>query len=678
MMNDYPFDLFQTIKNMSLKNLEYESKDTLLYLYNSNDETSILNDYEKEINEYIKKNKLNITSLKKNKILNTLNDSYYSTMSNGDNYELFIDLIYATKNIIKKSIDKSIDFHAIFKKFNKKIIKEYDENFIYENPIDNEYIAFNGFNKDILKKNNVDKENKKNIPIMFDILSQNQIINLSLPTIGVIYNNFTKKTEVNTYVEFISSLMEFDGENENDIQRKNPLLSIDIADNVADVLFEISNNNNEDLIKSMINNINVNINDLLVTSKKENNRTIKKLKRKYIIPFKLTESNNKKISITPLSKYDYEEYNENPKTLIAKNNALIKHVINDTFMLSKENCLKNMDKSHYKNIIASYLFYSIHLTYDYLKQYIDKIDEILKNVISLGEKRFGVLNIKDAFDYTTNLNISINNFKTIMLNNFYYVFLPTKINDGNYGMKINDNGSFVAESQFLNINENIYESYPFKKIENEPKLKFSNNIHDDLKDFILNLSNKTDIYNKKHILQMGAKYGNYSIMKKSLKTFDKYYEETENTNNFLVKIINILIDNTVVYNKFPYELIKDDFDMDRLPHQNRFNKNNKEDIENILIEEFENFLEKSTNNFIKVLELRKKIKNMNTHNDIESLRMTENKLLFISKLFSIKALSTIYMSKILIADTDFKNELLEKLYKIKKEYENIINKKKYM
>jgi hypothetical protein len=320
-----------------------------------------------------------------------------------------------------------------------------------------------------------------------------------------------------------------------------------------------------------------------------------------------------------------------------------------------------IENKNYKNVLACYLYYIINVVYKIIYEYLDQIDDILKNFISSKNKRFKILNLEGAFDYTGLLKKSLLKFKLILLNNFYNLFIPNNIEDGNYGMKLNDNNCYIPDSEFINENENIINNYPFiynyitKGITiNELKLKL----------FISSIKNRKDIYDKLD-LEFGGLVFNKIIDKKAIKILIDYYSILQKNNKF-----NLFIIEKIIYyfnvNKFiPYELI------DFMEIDTKGYKNNKNKVERNLLNKYEMYIEKSSINFMKYIQIKNKI-NISKKIDIHNLINIQQKyLLYYNTYYTICSCIYIITDKY-INDIKLKNSIIKKFNQIKSQYENKI------
>ena len=680
----YVYNLFDTKENISAKKLKdipnifskvnpsppYPS---LVYI--------LRNEYKLEIDEYIKKNNIlkNEKNLEKIEILKKISDDYFLELKN-NNIEDFVQNLIYTKDEINK-IKYSIDnYFKLEKNLDYNIINNSKKKLSYNNPI-NFKNKNNLLNKDFfLKSINSTIYNQKynDITISTNILLIGNIINNSLPSIGLVDIIFypppypIPKPPI-TIVSFIDTIIN----NNTDIENQIPLKSLKIGETLSSILLNVKNNiNNIDnidnifkekftnkdmdlLIKNMINNIKIDIKDIFI--KKSNNKKKNIIQKEYIIPYKFKDSSFINDEIIYMSK---SSEIENIKDINLHNKTVTINVIKKI----NSNPSEKINEKYYKNVLACFLFYIIRIFYNILNEYINKINEQLIQILDIKEKRFGILNIKDAFEYTSLLKVSLYKFKLILLNNFYHLFIPSKILKNNYGMEKDSNNCYIPEinSIFLNSNQDIFNSYPFK-------LDITSNITiTELNTFILSIKEKNDIYNTNDILEFGGYSFNKEIMKISIKKINEYYILLQKNNNFTLFIIDKLIDNFIVKENIPYELISELESEESIMKKSSLNPEENDKIIKFLLYKFNYNIEKSTNYYIKLLDIRNKIKeskkmNVNTLYNIEEIY----KLCF--KIYYIKASCIIPITENILNDIKLKNTLLKEYSKIKRSFEKIIS-----
>jgi hypothetical protein len=660
----YPFDCFKTIENISLEKLKKNPDIDSIFL--SSKEESILNEYKLEIEDYKKKKEINTFSFE---ILKKLSGDF--DRNKKEYIERFFKELILFKNTINTNNQNIKDFIFILKKLNGVKLNVYNKNLLINNPINSKIIDFGFLKKDyfnyINTYNDSDKEKlKKNI----DILLLGDIINLSLPSIGPI-NNYLSSNKYN-YIEFINELISYKKNTDEII--KIPLVGLYIGDVLSEKLlnlninkignnlnYNFNNENMKNLIISMVKHIDIKLIDIFYIYGK-NNKTPKKIKYDFIIPYKIEKYPSKPEEIVKMTKSDIDK-NNNFEKVIQSNNKVVSYVINNIFKKPKDEGIKNLEKKNYKNVLACYLFYIINLIYTIVKLYIDKLDEILKNIVDSREKRFSILNIKDAFEYTSLLNKSLLNFNKVLLNNYYYLFIPSKIVSGNYGMKIDEYNCYIPESIFLGDNETILKEYPFNDGVYDELLNDNNEIKFDtikMTNFITTFKGKNDIYKSTLKLEFGGLMIDNTTLKKTLDILSEYYKILEKNNIFSIFVIDKLIDNFKNKDCIPFEFIEEYYNLVKI------NPSANKDIEKKILNKFDIQIKKSTEYFFRLTDIRNKIKKIKK-TDIHNLHILEEILQLNFIAYRTKALSLITICEKLITDTKLKNSLLKMFYQKKEE-----------
>ena len=652
----YPYNYFMTAKNISRNELNNVS-----YIFNKNlyYKKSILEMYRKEINEYIENNKIKIYEIEiKNSILSNLSQLYSRYLIEELNPKLFFTYFLDYKLQLLDNINNIDTLKKIFETISKKNIEDYNEKLLFMNPLNNHYMSkINDSDiESIIDKKYINLYHSNNTKFISNItkciliLIQGNYINLSLPSIGIIYNNLNNKNIKYTIVDFICKIVNIKEDNFKSICSNISFKDLDLGTYICDILFKY--NTNKPIVttfKNMINNININIVDILtIKIKNKLSKNSRVVKSEYIIQYKYIEKKNKD-DIILLDKNDYNKFRKT-KDLVEKNNNIIIYVLNQI-----NNDYTKLDTPTYKNVLACYLFYIINLTTEIYNLYIDKIDDILKQLIQSEHNIFKDLNIEEAFNYTSLLKKSIYKFKLILLNNFHSFFLPTQILSGSYGMKINEYGSYIPESILINDNQFIKDNYPFYVNENNIICNPNN-----LKKYILNISYKNDIYDKKNILEFGANIYDFELMKKSILILLHYYENLKIKNSFNLFIINLLYDNWKIKSILPIEITNDIISLD---------KYNKIFFENNILLKYENSIQKCVYYITAILNIRDKIKT--NVNNIELTRLESINLLSYV-FYNIRCLTIISYVKNSFIDINLKNKILEQLLNKKSKYEELL------
>jgi hypothetical protein len=656
MSNNYKkiFDLFKTNKNISLLDLNTNTE----ILQNYYKQVSILENYKKEITDYIENyelKKINLTFLQK------INYEYYTDLLGTKKIEIFSKKLIGDKNNLTTN-QKNIEIFISKNDILMNTYVGYNEDLYFVNPL-NTYLE----DMSMIIKNDDDDVN-----IITDILTHGKIINITLPSVGIISKNVSKND--NTIINFINKirsnkfLSDFD-----DIISELPLKHLGLADTISNLLLNIpidtknfNTNNNENnvrnLIKNMIKNISINENDIFKIKGKnnkdsKNGKNTSSFKKEFIIPYFFEGDKIKSMTKARIDKK--LTINE----VITNNNALITHVIEKYDITRKTINEKNRDIIEtYKNIMASYLFYIINLIISIMDIYIDKINnDVILNIINLREKRFKILNIESTFDYILSFKKSILKFKIILLNNFYHLFIPSKINFGNYGMKMMDEGCYKPEGSFLNTIQDIFQKYPF-----------TNKDNNNLKNFILNIKKNNDIYKENLILELGGFAFNNKQTKYALSSFKNTCVKISKINNFNLFIIDKII-NYFQNKSIPIELINiDDIKIEMKSTLLNSKKNIKEKLQIKLIRKYEDNIEKSTSNYINLIEIRNKIK-FSEKNNLISLYNKKDEFLLNFNIYYMISECIKKITEKYVYSSNLKNKLLEEYSRIKKEHEEKIS-----
>lgn len=696
----YPYDFFKTKKNLSVKDIE---RNASVYVRPSISE-SILIKYKSDIDIFIKNNNLDINILEKDLILKKISDNFDRVLVSKISdkmHEFLKNLINTDKyelNKNKKYIDLFILYSEKIQQMNINNI--YNKEKCISNPINNytrELFNDRNINTKYFQ-NKIDEfntENKIKISILIDILSEGDYLNISLPSIGIIKSNFS--TNTNDFYKFIEFIINANDET-IDIVEKLPIKNLIIEKIISSKLLNISknkllnfnnsnNSNNSDnfnifnnekfekIIENLINSIEIKINNIFYkkvdsknNSKKNKlfkNKSSKNIKSEYLIPYLF---NNVTGEIFSMKKKDIDNIKDF-KTLITKNKELLKFVIDKVFISgTSDEKITNLKKDNYKNVLACFLFYNIQLIYDIYKEYISKIDDNLRILLSSSGKKFGLLNIESAFEYTSLLNKSNLKFKTILLNNFYQLFLPSKVELNGYGMKKNEYGCYLPEGKFLNEEIEIINNYPFNNFDTSSNFILT----DKLTTFITNIKEQYDIYSKNENLGFGSvAFNNIDLFKNTFKIFSNYFNDIQQCNIFNLYIIDLLKNNFI--NKYiPIEIIKNELDFTEFQILITSKRIIEIPLTTILLNKFENNLKKSTNYLIALIDAKQKIKNTSI---ISDALLKKGEVYSILMNFHYTIAMLIYnISEKYINDIDIKNKILKKYIEKIRFYEDISKK----
>ena len=261
------------------------------------------------------------------------------------------------------------------------------------------------------------------------------------------------------------------------------------------------------------------------------------------------------------------------------------------------------------------------------------------------------LNIKEGLNFINSFNVSLYKTKIILLNNFYYLFYPTKISNNNYGITKNTDGYLIVDPEALLSGSNIYDLYPFRE-----KIIGLNNCYK----FFTFTHNNYDLYNKKELLEVGCSYKQNKYMKKSLNIIKNFIMEYNNIDIFNLNLIEIIKD-----------FYKDCLTIENLNNiKNKINylrkkelsKEEKKVLKNFFYDLYQFNLRESSRSIIKVL--NNKISNENK--EIGLLK---------SKMYFVKSSLIESIIKKILSERNLKVELSKEFDNLKNKYTKILNQK---
>ena len=723
---NYPFNLLKTSINLSPELIEKTYDLFQLHLQPHNN-VCILDVYKLEIEKYIKDNiKSNKTKDPSNiklrdpsniKLLEYFNNNVFNKYLTGQkfNIEEFSRLFVKIKHDIV-TIIKDMNNYFMILNGNKK-----NSNILFSNPISPSYIDYGLIFEDFFSKRitrNALGQDENNLKIALNVFLNGNLINLKMPSIGLIdfqyLNSGLNKKEYPTYLTFINYILNQVKDNPNDIHKYVPLKALQIGDTLADFLLSnretlLSNNNlnnsnlfsnrynntkTREIIRDIINRIQINFYTIFLSKKSrgKNRDTDKyKVKPEYLIPYKLNNTNK---SIVYMKKIEIEKELDTYEKTCFHNSRIMKFVIDKTILLyytDKQKAIENLDLPNFKSVLACFIYILIRIIYNICKKYIDTINEIIISMSSSKKGQFYKLNYKDALDYMTLLDISLLNFRNVLLNNFYNMFLPSKISKMGYGITTDINGCFVPEegTMFLCENVDILEKFPIVgcadiPIEHTGQLYSTgfgngNSIYDvnnlKLIRFILSTGDKYDIYNKEKLLQIGGYVFNKDVMKIMSKLLKEYYLYIRSIIDFNLFIFEKIADYINIKKMIPFEVISD-FDIYRSKMTGSIHWTNTganyQSLERDVAAQFEYNLSKSTNYYKKMYSTKLKIKQVK-QTDLSKLYSYEEMFNFSFNLYYRRAMVLYSMVKNLISNTKLKFSLLKTFNEKKAFYENEIN-----
>jgi hypothetical protein len=531
----FPYDCFKTEKIFKLKDLD-TSPVSVIKTPRPPPE-SIFKKYVDLITKNIADNKLDaLTVNDNNDKIQLLSDLFDSIRVSNKDYFTFIynfcKSIYDTKFLFIKEGKNYLKFASLLRQIN--INKNlFTKNLRYENPV-----IHNNALTPIQSLNDILSEYDRNEKTAIDNIILGHNINFSLPSIGPICSIYTPIADKCDISTLIYTLITTDsGVYPPNYLEHIPLFKQNIIETLSNILLEnnkennlwnikIGNsNNNKTLkyIKTYFKSVNVSLGDIFFDATS--------IKKKYFIPYKQEDPTKDKIietssipqtTITPLEKI---------KELIDTNNNIINYVKDQI----DANGFNYLNRLFIKNILCCYVFYVINIFYDFYKKYIDKLNDV---IINISISKYGKeLNISAGFKYIERLNISLLNFKKILLNDFYELFLPSTTVNNNYGMILNKDGFYVPAGPFISSNDDIVKNFPFKQ-----KILYRNK-DDNIKsliNFILLGKSRTDYYDDNLILELGGFSYNNIITRSSISILNNFFDVYKKKNNLNIYLIELL------------------------------------------------------------------------------------------------------------------------------------------
>jgi len=727
MANTYPFNLFNARINLSQ---DYIKRTPDIFgassRHNRANDTYILRDlYKLEIDKYRKDKNINYQDAERIGLLRNFNDNVYDNILTRfpTNIEEFCRLFIKYKNDIIIIIH---DINSFFVLLNKNIKKNENVYFINPiNPIFDNYrlIDLNFINSRITSS--ILGQDKEKIRIALNIFTNSTIINIKMPSIGLINDIHliarpgNQYRVYNVFIGFILNKLLWE---ESNISAQIPLRDLNLGDTLCDFLLidrpiENLNLNNSNVFSNRFNNsttrqnildiidrIQINSNDVLRHKKKTKDNRINakyKVKPEYLIPYKIHPipgpPPDNKIIYMKKSEID-KELDTLDKTFL-HNQRLVKKVIEETVVLylnggqdNIDTAIKNLDKPNYKNVLACFIYIVIRLVYTLSKNYIDRINDVIISMSLTRKGRFKGLNYKDALAYLTELDKSLFNFRNILLNNFYNMFLPSTISKMGYGMITDINGCFVPEPGcvFLGDNKKILSNFPIVSCEDmaqnafqTPPRNVSGNITPmynidtcKLNSFIVKIQDRYDIYDRNKILEIGGYIFNKDIMKFTSKILKEYYAHLRNIMEYNLFIFEKLTNYFNVKKIIPIGVIQDFAEtrlkMIRVIPASTNSNGDYQELDKEAFAKFEYNLSKSTEYYKKMYSIKIKIQQIKNA-DIRKLYNQQDMYLMCFNIFYRKAMILYSMVQNLTANNKLKYALLKKFNERKKFYEDEIN-----
>ena len=720
-MATYPYNFFKTDKNLSLEQISSIASIPRLNV-------SILKNYEVIINDFIRGPKKNMPSamiqkkideLKKFKTLELISQLIFNNfLINNKNIFLFSKEIILVKYRLREYINSIKEFLKLKdqKLFSSYLIHTYKDNLSYKNPIT--FANINELDRTyIIDKIYVDyNKNKKKLQKLLDILFHGDYINLSLPSMGAMSSYIEDITVPSTknFVNFIYNLLSYFskldslGNNNSKFISELPITELEISKIIARKLVNENNMNNKlslpdnfslstsntnfDIVKLIENNIsgiNVKLKELMFDVK------TKKIKPEFLIPYKIDKDkiDPTKEIITELKKSETSSKLKNLKETMKHNFDIFYYVANKVF--NAPDGIKSMNEPNYKNVLACLLFIIINIVYEFQKEYIKNVNNILIDLTQTSNKKFGKLNIENGFEFIELLNKSLYKFKLVLFNNFYHLFTPGKIQNTIYGMKKNEAGCYKPDARFLSDNQYILDNYPFNdttKTISVPGTSSTPEVYtidfiiskinqDRLAKFLTTIKSKYDIYDKNDTVELGGFAFGQDITMEGFNMITNFYKLYYENCNFSIFTIDLLFKNFTDDKKIIIELFSDI--ISNIPDMRRISylpKEEKDRFEYLLTKEYSDALTNATKLLVKLNSIVQKIKLNKKTNNNNNAEYSGNNTLFkereilkiSSTLYYFKSIGIDTICKNYVSDVKLKNKLITKFGEIKKENEKIL------
>lgn len=548
----FPYDCFKTEKIFMLKDLDTSPVSVIRTL---KAQESIFFKYADLIKKFIAENKLDNSTVNDNnhifeRLSGIFNDIKRSTNNKTyfTNVYTFTKSFYDRKYLFIKERKNYLKFASFVRQLN--INKNlFTKNLRYENPIihDDPITIIRSL------KDKIDEYGEEEATSIDNVILGHNI-NFSLPSIGPIYSIYAPNAAKCDISTLIYTLITTDsGVYPPNYLAHIPLFKQNINETLSNILLEnnkennlwnikLGNSNNNKaskFVKKYFNSVSLSTIDIFF----EDPPTFSILKNKYFIPYKhevipgvggvggVDKISDATIIPSPtLPGGGTPTAFDKIKALIDANNNILKHVIEQMQVSSTY-----LNKPFVKNILCCYIFFVINLFYDFYKKYIEKLNQVIVN-LSLSEYR-EELNISAGFKYIERLNISLLNFKKILLNDFYELFLPSITVNNNYGMILNKGGFYVPAGPFISSNDDIKDNFPFK--EEISHANIDNNKQTLIK-FILLTKSRTDYYDNNLILELGGFSYNNIITRNTISILNNFFDNYKKKNSLNIYLLELL------------------------------------------------------------------------------------------------------------------------------------------
>lgn len=673
--------------------------------------TSIFNDYASEI-------KGEITALKitkrvydlvfnkenKNNRMYYLSDSFTKLIIDNPSKEniLKFSKIYSLFVFYEKSFMVNVSIvEKILKNIKDKDFSRELAPVLYKNPI--QIYNYNIDQKFILQNiisgifNKIYDENFRELAInSFNTIYFGNYMDMSLPSIGPLYtifdysSNLNKHSKTNIYHFMINILNNKDSfidhlpiKNTHFEKTISKLLLIKTdKENMFSLNFDRSKiglnegSRLESLIENAILGIRFSLSDVL----KEGTKNTSKIKNEYILPYII--KNNKIEKLRDLG----EAGDKTKLDVILKHNRETVGKIIELYTTKRDDfdslCRQDpLLEENMKNCLGVFVYISISIFYDVYKYYFDKLTEILNEFIE--NDRFKITDMRPAFDFVEKIKKSLYNFKKILENCFYHLFLPSRLTP-KYGIRIQkEKGYFEVENKLLASFEHIILNFPFnfkeelKRVNNpQETIKSSTYLIDDENsknrfiNFALSHKSMYDIINPEETLYIGT------FTRDAKTTFDIYwnvfYKYLESLhiqatfNDVLIKYFLRSMKKNV-----PIELFRDVITKLDSMKQKLFTTNYSDEmktlVNNLVVDQYKDNYKYSTNCLIQLANIKRDIFIYGKEKYTESYEYSLNSLIFYHE-----ALVYEYIFNQDIKESSYKKSALKMMKELKEYYESEI------
>jgi hypothetical protein len=549
----------------------------------SNKMVSLITPHMGEIRTYLKQNKRMEPYLEEDTYLDLLDAEYQKRINNEtDDFDQFLKYLIKSKFQIVEQRKQSKNFLVKLTelksllKFPTLLKEDSSQKYIIPNLFFNEEFQFNLHSNQVRTMNRLirsvhfdNKKRQEQLSYSVGNTSFYHSINLSAPTIGNIYISNMLPTSI---TEMMTRLC--NGESANGTGNVVPFIPLH-AQNMREDLVKMvlsKDSPNADFKRKILQNVIQTIDvtyDMLMKEKG-------KIKKSFIIPFRKNElssnlnddapspSSPSPSPVTPSTtgsptnigsriRYEiaYDKYSSylSPKDVIKHNLEILFNVLE----MVKENP-KNLDLPNVKDVLALFVYFAITLFYDAYYQYLMKISAVLYEYNE--DPRFEGDDLQTGIKYIDEVIRSLKVYKKILLNNFYDLFLPSRLTKA-YGIKVDDNGYIVCASKLAVDNEFLMKKYPFQSFESS-KLAMDRDALQQVNHFLVGKQRAHDLYDPKETLYIGFYVPNEEKMKE-LSQFYRYLIQVLGAQFSFAILLDNLISKTIL-RRLPRELFKTPFE----------------------------------------------------------------------------------------------------------------------